>query len=412
MQHGGVVLSMNRRHVLKAGGVLLAQAGLPWRMAQAENKDVLYGQNTLPPGIRSREVATRTGVNLHILEAGYAAGARPCVVLLHGFPELAYTWRNQLLPLAQAGFHAVAPDLRGYGLSATRPVEYDDDLLPYSMLNRVSDVLGLVRALGYEKVASVIGHDWGAPTAQWCARLRPDVFRSVVSMSTPFLRAPGLPLGPVNVSADPDIDKELAALPRPRKHYISYSATKGANEEMWRAPQSVHDVLRAMFFFKSGDWEGNKPFPLASWTAAELAKMPEYYIMDADKGIAATMAAHMPSRAYIASCKWMTEADLRVYSTEFARTGFQGGLNYYRVTNDPGFSTELKVFAGRTIDVPACYIAGEREWATYQSPGAFENMRNVCTQLKGVNLIARAGHSLAEERPQQVNEVLLEFLKS
>jgi pimeloyl-ACP methyl ester carboxylesterase len=408
---------MNRRQVLEGGAVLMAQAALPWRMAIAEethseNKDVLYGQNTLPAGIRSREIATRTGVTLHILEAGYASGVRPCVVLLHGFPELAYSWRNQLLPLARAGFHVVAPDLRGYGRSLSRAVEYDDDLIPYSMLNRVSDVLGLVRALGYEKVAAVVGHDWGGPTAQWCARVRPDVFRSVVSMSTPFQQPPTLPLGvPKGVSADSDIDKELAALPRPRKHYLSHSATRGANEEMWRAPQSVHDLLRAMFYFKSGDWEGNKPFPLKSWTASELAKMPEYYIMDADKGIAPTMAAHMPTKEYVANCKWMTEADLRVYSSEFERTGFQGGLNYYRVRNDPRFSTEIKAFAGRTIDVPARFIGGDRDWATYQTPGAFESMRAACSRLWGAHLIDQAGHSLAEEHPQQVNDVLLAFLK-
>lgn len=108
-------------------------------------------------------------------EAGFEGAGNPCVLLLHGFPELAYCWRNQLLPLARAGFHVVAPDLRGYGLSASKAVTFDDDLLQYSMFNRVGDILGLVRALGYEQVAAVVGHDWGGPTAQWCARLRPDV---------------------------------------------------------------------------------------------------------------------------------------------------------------------------------------------------------------------------------------------
>lgn len=234
-------------------------------------------------------------------------------------------------------------------------------------------------------------------------------------MSTPFLRSPTLPLGEGsnrrNTQTEPDIDKELAALPRSRKHYVSYSATDRANEDMWRAPQGVLDLLRAMYHFKSADWEGNKPFPLASWTAAELAKMPAYYIMDLEKGIAETVAAEMPSEAEIAACRWMTEGDLRVYSTEFARTGFQGGLNYYRVANDPRFGAELKAFSGRTIDVPACYIGGDRDWATYQFPGAFEGMRSVCSQLLAVHLIARAGHSLAEERPQQVNEALLDFLR-
>lgn len=411
---------MNRRQILGSAGALLAQTTLPWTAAQGksartENKEVLYGGSTLPAGIRSNRVDTNTGATLHILEAGYERRKAPCVVLLHGFPELAYSWRNQLLPLATAGFHVVVPDLRGYGRSATRPVQYGDDLLPYSMLNRVSDVVGLVRALGYETVAAVIGHDWGGPTAQWCARVRPDIFRSVVSMSTPFLKPPTLPLGSASdrrsSAAETDMDKELAALSRPRKHYITYSATSDANNNMWRAPQGVHDLLRAIYHYKSADWEGNKPHPLASWSASELAKLPDYYVMDLHKGIAETMAAQMPSRQHIANCTWMTEDDLRVYSTEFARTGFQGGLNYYRVANDARLGAELKAFSARTIDVPACYIGGERDWATYQSPGTFENMRSVCSQLVWVRLIDQAGHSLAEERPQQVNEALLNFLE-
>ena len=407
---------MNRRVLLQGAGALLVRS--IWAPASAraigrgpKNGDVAYGQNRLPSGIRSRRIDTNNGVMLHILEAGFEAPARPCVVLLHGFPELAYCWRNQLLPLARAGFHVVAPDLRGYGLSVTTPVAFEDDLLAHSMFSRVSDVLGLVRALGYEKVAAVVGHDWGGPTAQWCARLRPDVFQSVVSMSTPFLRAPTLPLGTAKPAMSVDMQKDLAALPRPRKHYIDYSATRGANDDMWHAPQGIHGLLRALYHFKSGDWQGNRPFPLESWTATELAKMPTYYIMDLDQGIAETMAAAMPSQAEIAACRWMTEADLQVYTEQFTRTGFQGGLNYYRVATDPRFATDLNAFAGRTIDVPACYVGGDREWAVYQSPGAFEGMRQVCTRLLGVHLIAGAGHSLAEERPDEVNALLLAFLR-
>lgn len=123
---------------------------------------------------------------------------------------------------------------------AAQPVTYSDSLVPYSMFNRVGDVLGLVRALGHEKVAMVVGHDGGGPTAQWCARLRPDVFRSVVSISTPFFRAPTLPLSTVTHPKSPDpqdnVDTELAALPRPRKHHSTYCASRGANEDMWHAP--------------------------------------------------------------------------------------------------------------------------------------------------------------------------------
>jgi pimeloyl-ACP methyl ester carboxylesterase len=378
-----------------------------------QNDSVEYGRNTLPLGVRSRWVDTHNDVVLHVLEAGFEPPAKPCVVLAHGFPELAYTWRNQLLPLSRAGFHVIAPDLRGCGLSARKPVTFDDALLPYSMSNRVADILGLVRSLGHEKAAAIVGHDWGGPTAQWCARLRPDVFESVVSMSTPFLGAPALPPDTDRHSTaapERDIHKELAALPRPRKHYARYSATRDANEDLWHAPQGVHDLLRELYYFKSADWKGNQPFPLKAWSAPELAKMPTYYIMDLNKGIAATMAEHQPSAAEIAACRWMTEADLQVYSQEFTRTGFQGGLNYYRVEFDPALDGELDAIAGKTIDVPACYIGGSREWAVYQSPGSFERMHSVCTRLKGIHLVGGAGHSIAEEQPEAVNRLLIEFL--
>jgi pimeloyl-ACP methyl ester carboxylesterase len=407
--------TVTRRSILQgAAGLVAGQAWASNLMnggnGAATNTSVLYGQRTLPLGLRSRQIDNNNGATLHILEAGFESPNTRCAVLLHGFPELAYSWRNQLLPLARAGYHVIAPDLRGYGRSAPAPVKFHDDIAPYSMLNRVTDVLGLVRALGYEKVAAVIGHDWGCPTAQWCARLRPDVFQSVVSLSTPFLGTASLPLGTAMKSSrsEPsfDIDKALAALPRPRKHYGTYSASAAANEDMWRAPQGVHDLLRAMYHFKSADWKQNKPHPLKFWNATELARMPEYYIMDLDKGIAETMAAAMPSSTEIAACRWMTEEDLQVYSTEFMRTGFQGGLNYYR----EGSGTELTAFAGRTIDVPACYIGGDSEWAVYQSPGAFEGMNKVCTRLQGVHLVSKAGHSLAEEQPEEVNRLLIDFL--
>jgi pimeloyl-ACP methyl ester carboxylesterase len=260
------------RQFLQATGLLAANPAFACGEASEAsgnntytNAGVEYGKHTLPSGIRSRRIDTNNDVVLHILEAGFEAPGKPCVVLLHGFPELAYSWRHQLLPLAAAGFHVIAPDARGYGRSAPKPVTFEDPLPPYSTVNRVADVLGLVRALGYRQVAGVIGHDWGGPTAQWCARLRPDVFLSVVSMSTPFLGAPVLPLATAGsagiAAADVDIEKELAALPRPRKHYAWYSTTRDANEDMWHAPQGVHELLREYYYFKSADWQGNKPFP-------------------------------------------------------------------------------------------------------------------------------------------------------
>lgn len=426
-----LVEKLTRRSLLQAAGALLAGPALA-RSGHPDERDrkldstgpqapdalndaVLYGKSTLPRGIRSRLVDNNNGLVMHVLEAGFEEPRRPCVVLLHGFPELAYTWRNQLLPLANAGFHVIAPDLRGYGLTAPRPVSFSDSLVPYMVINRVTDVLGLVRAIGYESVACVVGHDWGGPTAVWCARVRPDVFRSVVSMSTPFSSAPHLPLDSVDGhgSAAPHatIEEMLAALPRPRELYTWYYAGKKANENLWHAPQGVHDLLRAMWYFKSADWKGNRPFPLKSWSAGELAKLPTYYVMDLHMGMARTVAEHMPSPEYAASCGWLTEADLDVYARQYGRTGFQGGLNSYRILVHPEFSGETKSFSGRTVDVPACFIAGAEDWGVRQVPGAFESMGRVCTKLLGTHLIPGAGHWVAEEQAIRVNRLLLRFLQ-
>lgn len=420
---------INRRHLLQGARAWLAQSIVASKIARAAqsgsegliadyrpkrllNSSVEYGKNTLPSGIRSRFVDTNTGLRMHVLEAGFEFTGRPCVVLLHGFPELAYSWRKQFLPLAQIDCHVIAPDLRGCGRSVVTPVAYDDDLLPYSMLNRVSDVLGVVRALGHDTVAAVVGHDWGGSIAAWCARLRPDVFRSVVSISTPFFSAPSLPLNsankkqPVLVEGDPRDD--LAALTPPRKHYQDYLATRVANDDLWHAPQGVHDLLRAQYYFKSADWNGNRSFPLKSWAASEMAKMPKYYIMDRDKGYAETMAAQMPTKAQIAACHWLTEEELGVFSTEYTRTGFQGGLNLYRIFDAAG---DLNAFSDRTIDVPALYIGGASEWGPYQAPGVLEHMNDVCTKLLGVKFVRGAGHSVPEEQPEAVNQLLSSFLR-
>lgn len=378
------------------------------------NDRVEYGKSTVPIEIRSRRVDNNNGLTMHVLEAGFEGPRKPCVLFLHGFPELAYTWKHQLVALAQAGFHAIAPDLRGYGRSVVAPVSFDDVLFPYSPLNRVADVIGLARSLGYEKVSAVIGHDWGALVAQWCALARPDFFESVVSMSNPFYESSTFPLNSANLlpAAGPerDLEKDLAALPRPRKYYVGYYASREANDDMWHAPQGMHDLLRAMYYFKSAAWEGNKPFPLKSATATEFARMPTYYVMDVKKGVAETMALEMPTRQQIASCHWMTESDLQVYSTEYTRTGFQGGLNAYRFLTIPAYSTELNFLAGRKIEIPACFIGGASDWGVRQSPGAFEAMRNACTRLVGVHMVDGAGHSIPEEQPRKVNDIIIDFL--
>ena len=383
-----------------------------------KNMNVAYGKTTLPAGIRSRFIQNINGLTLHILEAGFEEKGRPCVLLLHGFPELAYSWRKVMLPLAQAGYHVVAPDQRGYGRTMGWDGNYDGDIDAFRLLTVVRDALGLVSALGYRSVSAVVGHDYGSPVAAWCALIRPDVFHSVVLMSAPFGGTPQLPFDTANetprriTSSGRNIHEALAALPRARKHYQWYYTTREADDNMRNCPQGIHDFLRGYYHFKSADWKQNKPFPLKTWTATELAKMPTYYIMDLDKGMAETVAVEMPSAADIATCQWLPDEELRVYSTEFARTGFQGGLNWYRCGKEGRGRAEMQLFSGRTIDVPSCFIAGASDWGVYQSPGSLERMQTTaCTNMLGVHLVEGAGHWVQQERPEKVSRLLIQFLR-
>ena len=371
---------------------------------------------TLPPGIRSRFVRDINGLDMHVLEAGFAAAGRPLVLLLHGFPEIAYSWRKVMLPLAEAGFHVVAPDQRGYGRTTGWSANYDDDLRPFRLLNAVRDALGLVAALGYRSVAAVIGHDFGASVAAWCALVRPDVFRSLALMSAPFAGPPELPFDtdgkPPEIPTSPTIHEALAALPRPRKHYQWWYSTRPANAAMWQCEQGVHDFLRAYFHHKSADWKGNRPHRLESWSAGELAKMPTYYIMDLADDMPAGVAKEMPSAAEIAACRWLPDRELAVYAEENRRNGFQGGLNWYRSRSGGAFESELQLFSGRTIDVPALFISGKSDWGVYQRPGSFERMQAAaCTRMLGCHLLDGAGHWVQQEQPEMVSELLIDFLR-
>ena len=378
-----------------------------------------YSADVLPPGIRSRFVDNVNGLRMHLLEAGFEPKDRPLVLLLHGFPELAYSWRKVMPPLAAAGYHVIAPDVRGYGRTSGTDVRYDDDLAPFRTLNQVRDMLGLVSAFGQRSVAAVIGHDQGSPLAAWCALARPDVFRSVTMMSAPFGGPPALPFNtadaPARAAAAPadTIYDELAALRPPRKHYQRYYTTREANENMWHATQGIHAFLRAYYHMKSADWTQNHPAPLAARDAGEWAKLPRYYVMDLDKGMAETVAPEMPSAAAIAANRWLPDAELRVYSGEYGRTGFQGGLEGYRTGSSGRFTSEQQLFAGRTIDVPSMFIGGKSDWGVYQNPGALERMQKVaCTKMVATHLVDGAGHWVQQEQPEAVSRLLIEFLRT
>ncbi|KAI0049228.1 alpha/beta hydrolase protein [Auriscalpium vulgare] len=346
---------------------------------------------------------------MHYLYAGKPES--PLVLLLHGFPELSFSWRSVLPLLAEAGFFVVAPDQRGYGptVSVSRnapgPVKYDEDPAPYRMFNLVRDVVALVYALGYEKVHAIVGHDFGSMVAGFSALIRPDLFTRVVMMSAPFTGAPAYPTPkkpslPNTVTLINYIRGALAELQPPRKLYQLYFTSPAANVDMhtrMNNPEDLRTFLRAYFHVKSADWASNDPHPLPALTASALAVVPEYYIMDMARTMPETVLPHAPAQG---ESRWLPDAELAVYGAEFTRTGFQGGLNWYRCMADETATAELLMFAGKRVEVPAMFVAGRKDWGVWQAPGAVEKMKEVCPRMGArFHLIEGAGHWVQMEQP-------------
>jgi pimeloyl-ACP methyl ester carboxylesterase len=342
------------------------------------------------------------GLAMHVLEAGEQAA--PALLLLHGFPELAWSWRKVMLPLAQAGYRVIAPDQRGYGMTTGWDGRYDGDLASFRLTNLVLDQVSLLKKLKINSVQAVVGHDFGSPVAAWCALLHQEIFRSVALMSAPFAGPPATPVPP----PDP-VHEALAALPRPRKHYQWYYSTREADGDMLRCPQGVHAFLRAYYHMKSADWAPNQPYELASWSAPELAKMPTYYIMDLDRDMAQTVAPHLPA----GPAAWLTDAELRVYSEAFERNGFQPALQWYRCRTTGKFNDDLCAHHGRKIAVPGCFIGGKSDWGPYQRPGDLARMRtHGFADDRGCHFVEGAGHWVQQEQPAETARLLLGFLKN
>lgn len=351
----------------------------------------------LPDGLRVRTVEGINGLGMHALEAGESD--RPLLLLLHGFPELAYSWRKVMPPLAEAGFWVVAPDQRGYGRTVGAETGFGADLAQYRPLALAHDALRLVRALGREGCA-LVGHDFGAIVAAHAALWRPDVFRRVALMSAPFGGPPGF--GP---PPPPDVDARLEAVGL--QHYQRHYATSRAEAGMLGAPCGLPAFLRAYFHMKGGAWHENDPAPLADWSAAELARLPRYYVMRKGETMGEAVAAALAA----AADPWLPDAELAVYAAEYARTGFQGGLNWYAARRSGRFAADTGLFAGLRLRPPCCFIAGARDWGIHQSPGVLGRMPEVCADWRGLHLVPGAGHWVQQEAPGEVVERLLHFLR-
>ncbi|KAF3054785.1 Bifunctional epoxide hydrolase 2 [Daldinia childiae] len=376
----------------------------------------------LPEGIVEDYIdcSTSCGLKWHILKAGEPG--KPLVLFCHGFPELAYSWRKVLPAIAKAGYYCVAMDQRGYGRTTGWPQKQPFeavDLNDFVFTNLVRDLVCLVYGLGYKTVYSIIGHDFGGVSSAMAALIRPDMFLSTIQMSHPHHR-PAEPISPREKGEikKVDIQAELAKLAQPRKHYKWYNSSPNAARDWENPSQGLKSFLRGYFHLKSADWEANKPQPLTKWSAQELAHMPEYYIMQAEHSMPETVEYNMASENYYKTERWLSIEDMRVYSSEWERTGFQGALNWYRAqtASTKQSARDILLFSGRRIEVPCVFISGKQDWGNYQQPGALEGyedpqvVKEGC--YRGAKFVDGAGHWVQQEQPEAVIMEILAFFKT
>jgi pimeloyl-ACP methyl ester carboxylesterase len=316
-------------------------------------------------GLRHRFVETN-GIRMHIAEQGEG----PLVILCHGFPESWYSWRHQLEALAEAGYHALAPDQRGYG-QTDRPQQ----IAQYTQLHLVGDIIGLMDALG-EQQAVIAGHDWGAPVAWNSALLRPDRIRGVIGLSVPYT-----PRGPMSVTT---VFREAIG----ERFYFLHFQEPGVAEK--GLEENVRSSMRRILYSASGD---------APQGEGIIGLVPEGGSFVSNSIDPETLPG------------WLTEADIDFYTKEFERTGFTGGLNWYRATD---LTWELMApFAGEPLTSPALYVAGDRD-GVVSFPGMQElipNLKMFVPNLRQTIMLPGCGHWTQQERPHEVNQAMIEFIR-
>ena len=314
------------------------------------------------PNINQRRVETN-GISLNIAEQGEG----PLVLMLHGFPESWYSWRHQFSALAEAGYHAVAPDMRGYG-DSDKPFEIE----AYNQVEVVNDIIGLIPALGYEK-AVVFGHDWGAPTAWSCALNHPDKVSAVGALSVPFRpRGDSPPLA------------TLKAIFKDRFFYQLYFQEPGkAETELEKDPALT---IRKFYHMASGEMN-----------TSLLSEKPA----DAD------LLSDLPDPGAKMG-PWISEEDVSFYANEFRQSGFRGPLSYYR---NMDLTWELTKDSPRQISQPALFVAGERDGVILMAADALKELDKHVTDLRVNKLIPKIGHWTQQEAPNEVNQALIQFLE-
>ncbi len=345
------------------------------------------------PSVDSRTVQAN-GHRVHCLECGTG----PLVLLVHGFPEVAYSWRYQLPALAAAGYHAVAVDQLGYGRSSKPPL-----LESYRMTELVGTLVGTVQALG-ETTAVVVGHDWGAPVAWSAAWIRPEVFDAVVAVGVPFsgrgqMGFPGSVHGEVKPS---EIERRIAG--PDLLLYQEYFKQPGIAElEM---EEDVRTWLTKLYFSFSADagLPPAAPAEAAGDLEATLTNLRE-------SGLCMERGARFADRCVLPDVlpEWLPQEDLDYYVAEFERTGFTGALNNYYRSLDLNWEV-LGPWEGRPVEVPALFVTADRDAPMLWASEAIERMKDAVPQLRETVMFDNCGHWIQQERRDDFNRVLVDFL--
>ncbi len=306
---------------------------------------------------------------IHVAEIGEG----PLVLLVHGFPESWYSWRFQLPALAEAGYRVAAIDVRGYGSS-----EAPEEIEAYRLMDLAGDCVGVVEALG-ETTATIVGHDWGSPIASSAAQIRPDVFTAVALLSVPF--------SPRNRHRPTDIFRFIGG---DEEFYIEYFQEPGrAEAEIALNPKRW---LQGFYFSASGDSPPLKPGEKSMGFVAPDSHLGDRFLFPSEP------------------LSWMTEEDLNFYAEEFHKAGFTGGLNRYRNVDRDWI--DFRGWHGAPILQPSMFIGGEKDGPTILGASAIAGFKESLPQLHSSTILPDVGHWIQQEAAEQVNALLIDFLKS
>ena len=355
--------------------------------------------------IKSRVIKSVNGLDIHILENNVKVKKKNVILLLHGFPEISFSYRYIMLLFEKAGYYCIAPDQRGYGQTKSKSKE---TLNSFSVLNLARDMSSLMEKLNIDKY-HLVGHDFGAYISSYLCLLNNKNILSLTLMSMPFSGLPALK----NINNLLEINKKLALLDPKRKHYQCYFSSYNASDNIMKCKQGLKNFLRSYFYFKSYDYKGNKPFKLKNFKAKEISKMPEYYIMKLNLGMAQTVKKYSPSNLEVSKCIWLNDADLNYYVKNFRNSGIKKPLSWYKVMLSK--KEQLRIInlnLPKSIFIPSIFISGSADWGMYQKPGELEKMENIFLKnYFGRFIIKKAGHWVQQEQPNKTFELIIKFLK-